>query len=1492
VRPLAHSEAGVFVSDDVKIRILSIYDAKGSQEAQKALDALAKANSKAAGGSGSSAAKPLKDTAAAAQQAQTKILALASAQARLQSAQGDAAGAAQTLSAALAKVDQSSIAGIRSQTQLAQVQNKLSGQSQSLTSLFQGQSSAIAGLGQQMGSLGGAVGGLAGSFGALAGSLGELGAVGAAIGIAKVGVDMAVVGGNAIAARESFESLSTSAHTTSESLLAGMRAAAQGTISDASLITSANAGILLTSGKLANELPKLIEISRAAAKASGDDVDHIFSSLVRGIARGSPLLIDNALLTIDASAAMETYAKSIGKSADSLTRAEQQTATLNAVMEKGNEVIKTTGGSAATTATQIAQGQAAFSNLKTAVSELAAIKLGPLATDIGAVTNAIAGAGDLGSAIGGELDIAGRFNPIVNIVQTLTQAVDQAGAKIAAFAGIEIPDNFSPLRNSIQQWLELLGLAPAAATTAATAAATMAGAFDEDRQAIGAAQEQQVAFTATGPPAAAMQGQTAAAAAMATAAFQAQQAETNALAAVTMTSVQAGMADAAAKQEVAAKTQLLTAETNAAVSAFMNLYPNISASGVAAMAAAGQITPLLAQLIAARLRANEATSAMIAFNNAAGIKAAQAKINADRAAGTTGRGSSSDAGEMKAANDRIAADKRAAQNAQTLAIGTSQQKQALLKSDYDAAVKYYGADSAQAINAQTKLLQAQEKGSTARAGAAGAAGAKLEGIESKTGDKLSQIVQDTQAKLIAIDQKAADERAKIAADLANKIATSAADRRAANEADDLDLIGVTDEKAAQKLNDREKAQAAAREREVAAAKEAQDAIANGEAESASKVYDVREKQISDQQALDEKYAERQRELAGNDEALAALKTQYDEATRANDEAAQTRIAIAKAEAEQKKAEVQAEKDAVIAAANEQANQVVSAAERSAAGVTKATAAAKTAAVANLHAIGDAVTAIPAQKTITITVNQQGTVGAESATGGGGSGTPKAAGGGTFVTTGKTNLVVGDNPGGRELVTVTPLSGKGQTRMGGGLIAMAGGGQVVVDAGGGYTTPIAGGTPAASSGGGGGTAGGKKPAAVDPKKALDEMKNTIQLLMDMAKLKEQIAALAAAPAFDIPVVQALVNRAQEFTSYVAAHLIPITKAEGESLARYHSAASDAASMIGDMADLKEKIAGLKDVPAFDQPIVLALIDRALQFTAALQQRLIPLTEFEATQFSRYRSAVEDAVSILKDVADLKKELAAAATVSLRDATIIRLADDAARIESIVSQRLVPMSKAQAEGIGTYADAVGSSVSLIKDVASLTAEMFDGYTSPSDAQLGKLAIDARRVASAFTAAGMRMTKEGAEAGKLYAEGLQATFGAAKDGLLVIDALKSGDFVLPQGALRQFESSSLDILATMSALGARAAAIPTSDIAALQSVTSAISGQAEALIKLAAVPFGDLSNAAGGLSQSGGAIGSAGGTIITNYNTFNLPPGSNQQTANEVIRILNQQVGARRG
>jgi len=58
----------------------------------------------------------------------------------------------------------------------------------------------------------------------------------------------------------------------------------------------------------------------------------------------------------------------------------------------------------------------------------------------------------------------------------------------------------------------------------------------------------------------------------------------------------------------------------------------------------------------------------------------------------------------------------------------------------------------------------------------------------------------------------------------------------------------------------------------------------------------------------------------------------------------------------------------------------------------------------------------------------------------------AAGGGDFMTNGPTLLLVGDNPGGKERVTVEPISGRGQTYINpnSGMVAMAGGGTLTVD----------------------------------------------------------------------------------------------------------------------------------------------------------------------------------------------------------------------------------------------------------------------------------------------------------------------------------------------------------------------------------------------------------------------------------------------------------------
>lgn len=1426
------------MSDTVAIRIQSIYDAKGSQAATQAINQLVAASQKAAGGalaqSSQKAAGGLAQQATAAQRAQAQILSLAQAEARLLSTQGQNTAAFAKLNSAIAQSSAGAVQLTRAKTQLAQIDNKLSGQSQSLTSLFQGQSAAVAGLGQQLGQLGGSAGGLASSFGALAGSLGTVGSVGAAIGIGKVAIDLATVGANAALVRTRFDGLATTAGTTGDALLKALRAGSGGEISDLNLQLAANKAQLLGVASSAEQFGTLMSIARDRAQQMGISTTQAFDDLTTGLGRGSKLILDNLGILVNTDQANQAYAASIGKTVAALTDQERKQALINQVLKDGQATIAQTGGAVESTASQIAQGQVAFENLKASVGELAAIRLGPLAEDVGAVVNALAGSGDRLAAIGSGIDLAGKINPMTSAFQSLISVVDSATGSVARFAGLEVRDNFSPLRESLNQWLQLLGLAPAATQQVVSAVDTMEEARARETAATNMAADTMEAYRGIEAASIAAQQQAAAATLNYATAFGAYE--------------QAARAASGAQQEQTALTTIDIAkklEAEQQTQKLAQIQQTLASLGPA-VAGGMQTAASAAAFLAVRYN--------LAYSEAIRLINAQAALANVKPAGPM-------AGIVE---DRLTRDTPA--------------DRAQVKSD-------------QALEANRKLLASLNKTSAARVSSAGATAAKLESIEVKTGDKIASIVEDTQKKITAIAEREAAKQQAALQKLNESIATAAADRRASNEADDLDLIGVTDPKEAARLNDRERAQAKAREAEKRAAEEARATALAGDAELAQKQYEIREKQIGDQQALDEKYADKQRELAENPDALAAAKTQYDEATRANEEAAQVRIDLAKAESDQKAAALQAEKDAVIAAAEDQANKVVGAAERSAQGVAKASQSAKDIATANLRAIGDAVNAIPAQKTITITVNQEGQVGASSASGGGG-GANKAAGGGTFLTSGPTTLTVGDNPGGVEVVSVTPISGTGQTRVGGGLAKLAGGGVVVVDAGDGYTTPVAGtGKPA----GGGGKGKGKgAPAPADPKALREAIKESIELIKlqnELRKVQAEAARLRPAP-INYAWIEGLATEAQEITRIVTSKLLPLKKDEAEALSKYVSANGQAADVLHTIAELRTMQAKAKEErpgPIIEGYIV-GLANEAQKITQIVRDRLIPSTELESEMYSAYADAVSSSTSILKDVADLCKVQAdTVGTRGLlpnRDLWYIGLADEAVRIAKIVRARAVPASEEERDALLAFADVVGSSVGVLKDVSGLTAEMFTDYQSPSDAQLGRLVMDADRIAAVMTKAAARYDTKGLEAAKAYTDALGGTFGVIKDGLLAFDAINSGDFVLDPAKLAQFSDASLVALDTVSRLATRATQIPATSLTALEGATSALSGLAEAGVKLAAVPFGNLADISRIFSGGGG------GNSQTNINnTFVLPPGSNRETANEVIRILSQQTSSRR-
>lgn len=929
-------------------------------------------------------------------------------------------------------------------------------------------------------------------------------------------------------------------------------------------------------------------------------------------------------------------------------------------------------------------------------------------------------------------------------------------------------------------------------------------------------------------------------------------------------------------------------------------------------------------------------------------------------------------------------------------------------------------DDIQRVNIQSQIDQ-ETSGGSKRAGAASAGASKLESIQETSGNKIAKIISDRDAKLAALDKKYADEQLENQRKLGNDIANLAGNRRVNDETDDLDLVGPHTKDEAQKLNDRERAEASARQRSEANAEEARKKAEAGDAESADKTLQIREAANQKQEDLDQKYYEKQAELGKNPELQAALKQQYDEATKAIQDQSDREVAQEDQMAQIKKDQRTKEHDDIILAATDAANVVIGQSQRMADGVVKATGIARAQASANLNAIGDAVKAIPSDKTITIHVNQDGstdTVGKSTGSSGGSSGT-KAAGGGDFVTHGPTTLTVGDNPGGVEAVSVTPVSGKGTTSVGAGMMKMAGGGTAVVDAGGGFTTPIATGTAAPSK--------GKASAAQTAdalKSQIDEQKLVVDLLESLIKLREDLnAELQNGQPFNTAFVINLADRAASFLQIVLQRVVPITKKNGDAFTLYVTAAKDAIGILGDVADLRKKLTEDMDSQPFDTAQIVAFAWRAQQFLQIVESQLVPTTQAQADALSQYKDAESSAIAILKDVADLRKALADSigpqpdliavsqlaltaahitqiveaqmlpttedqakalsqyhdaaeasigiikdtsdlgkslvdnaappidlvtvqqlaatatqvtrivqdtlqpttddqakalqtwsdavgagvsvikdvsdlgktvsenATLPLDVPMVMTLAGDATRVTAIVQGTLTPTTEDQAKALQNWSDAVGAGVSIVKDVGSLTSAMFTDYVSPTDAQIGIIAKDAKRIADGLVSAASSYSTDGLTAAKSYADAVGSTFNAFKDGLLFFDALKSGDFQLDTGALSKFETSTLSTLDTAKRLGAVAATIPAGNLAALGATTKALSDQSEALIKLAAVPFGDLPGAAAGLASQSNALlaGARGDTTI--YNTWQISGSDPNTVANLVLQKLNAQTASRR-
>jgi len=129
--------------------------------------------------------------------------------------------------------------------------------------------------------------------------------------------------------------------------LEAMRQASLGTVNDLKLMQGMNLAKMMGVSATGEETARLMALAVDRAKGLGITTEYAFDSLMRGLGRMQPLLLDNLAINVKINTVNEEYARTLGKSVDSLSDMEKKAALLQAVLEQAPEGLEDATASAA-----------------------------------------------------------------------------------------------------------------------------------------------------------------------------------------------------------------------------------------------------------------------------------------------------------------------------------------------------------------------------------------------------------------------------------------------------------------------------------------------------------------------------------------------------------------------------------------------------------------------------------------------------------------------------------------------------------------------------------------------------------------------------------------------------------------------------------------------------------------------------------------------------------------------------------------------------------------------------------------------------------------------------------------------------------------------------------------------------------------------------------------------------------------------------------------
>ena len=150
------------------------------------------------------------------------------------------------------------------------------------------------------------------------------------VGIGKLTIDAAPIE----AVQMAFDGLAESAGSSGDAMLEALQKGSSGMITNAALMKSYNTAAQLVGLTFANQLPDAMQYLMKVSAATGQDMGFMMESLVKGVGRMSPMILDNLGIQVSLAEATANAAEMYGVEESALSKAQLQAGMMNVVLEK------------------------------------------------------------------------------------------------------------------------------------------------------------------------------------------------------------------------------------------------------------------------------------------------------------------------------------------------------------------------------------------------------------------------------------------------------------------------------------------------------------------------------------------------------------------------------------------------------------------------------------------------------------------------------------------------------------------------------------------------------------------------------------------------------------------------------------------------------------------------------------------------------------------------------------------------------------------------------------------------------------------------------------------------------------------------------------------------------------------------------------------------------------------------------------------------------